>query len=298
MTPVISILSAVHNEQSHIREMIASVQAQDLQEWELLFVDDGSSDQTAAIIRQYASIDSRILLISEGVKIGKVRAFNLAYTRSSAKTIILLAGDDRLPPYSLRLRSDTLAADESQVPSVAFFKIKTFSADPRFDSMILPRGRAASRSGGSITMNRLLADVLFPIDPELISEDIWLSHASVEVANRILERQDIVLEYRIHPGNSNPRNRPFSEMNESMHRRHRAWEALLSSDRIIFSESTRRHLQHLWNAEEARYRGDTAKLLLCRISLIDRIAMAASSSPRLFNLRTRFYRTFSGLRGR
>ena len=58
-------------------------------------------------------------------------------------------------------------------------------------------------------MNRVMADMLFPIDESLVAEDVWLAYGSLDIAAHIVEKADIVLEYRIHDGNSNPRDRPF-----------------------------------------------------------------------------------------
>jgi glycosyltransferase involved in cell wall biosynthesis len=218
----ISILSAVYNEAAHIGEMVQSVLSQSEIGWELLFVDDGSTDNSVDVIRRFAGEDCRIRLVSHGVKLGKVSAFNKAFAESKGDVIVLLAGDDRLPPDSLSIRYRAMAAVGHDSPAAAFFKIRTFSKFRKFDGMVLPRGKSSSRSGGSIAMNRTLAEILFPIEESLVSEDIWLGAASVDLASSIIQKSDVVLEYRIHDGNSNPRNRPFDEMTESIcaHRIH------------------------------------------------------------------------------
>jgi len=103
--PRISILSAVYNEAQHIAEMIKTVQAQDLLDWEILFVDDGSTDDTVKLIKKHAAQDPRVRLISHGSKLGKVKAFNTALEASLGDVIVLLAGDDRLPQGSLVSRA-------------------------------------------------------------------------------------------------------------------------------------------------------------------------------------------------
>lgn len=295
--PRISILSAVHNEAHHVTEMIKSVQAQDLPEWEILFVDDGSTDDTAKLIQEHASADPRVRLISHGLKLGKVKAFNTAKEASRGDVIVLLAGDDRLPQGSLRTRWREVSALPTSEPCVGFFKIRTFSTKKKYDGMVLPRGDGASRSGGSIAMNRAMADVLFPIDESLVAEDIWLAYGSADIAVHMVEMPDLVLDYRIHDGNSNPRDRPFAEMTESMHKRHRAWKALLDCERIPLSPDARRELDALWSAEELRYRGKLPALIARpTLPLVERAALASMASPALYWVRKRFYRFFSGRR--
>lgn len=297
--PRISILSAVYNEALYIAEMIKTVQAQDLLDWEILFVDDGSTDDTVKLIQKHAAQDPRIRLVSHGSKLGRVKAFNTALEASLGDVIVLLAGDDRLPQGSLGTRWREINALPTSEPCVGFFKIRTFSTRAKYDGMVLPRGRGASRSGGSIAMNRAMADVLFPIDESLVAEDVWLAHASVDIAEHIIEKPDIVLEYRIHDGNSNPRDRPFPEMTESIHEEHRAWKALLDCERIDLSPHARRELEALWSAEQLRY-GRRLPALMTHpdLPLVERAALASMASPALYWLRQRFYKFFSGRRGR
>ena len=218
----VSILSAVHNEELHIKEMIASVREQTYCDWELLFVSDGSTDATESLITEASRQDERVRLVRGGCKIGKVAAFNLSFEASKGDVIVLLAGDDTIPPTSL---ADRLArfSDVNPVEDdvVAFFKLRLRSANPRHDGTTLPRGEGGSHSGGTITMTRHLAERVFPVDASLVSEDLWLVRASEGMAE-VRESPIVVLNYRIHAGNSNPRDRDFATMNAAMAQRNRA----------------------------------------------------------------------------
>lgn len=296
----ISILSAVHNEQLYIEEMVRSVQAQSHSDWELLFASDGSTDRTDEIIKGFVEEDSRIALVSSGQKIGKVEAFNRAFDASQGSLIVLLAGDDTLPPDSLRVRLRAVGDVDPRVSSVVgFFKLRTMSENPKQDAMVLPRGEAGSHSGGTITLTRHLALRVFPIDASLVSEDLWLSRAAEGLADEVRDVPEIVLNYRIHEANSNPRNKTFAEMSASMAARHRAWRLLLESPRFELSSSTRSELQRLAALEELRAEQRTLAILRSsNSSLGDRAAYAAMSNPSLFWLRKRFFRLLSGRRSR
>lgn len=297
--PKISILSAVYNEATYLDEMIETVQAQDLLNWEILFVDDGSTDETAALIQQHEAADPRIHLISHGVKMGKVKAFNTAMAASHGEVIVLLAGDDRLPQGSLSTRWREVSALPKSEPCVGFFKLRTFSTKKKFDGMVLPRGKGASRSGGAMALNRAMAELLFPIDESLVAEDIWLAYGSEDIADHVVERPDIVLEYRIHEGNSHPRDRPFPIMTDAMHKRHRAWKALLDCERIHLSPTARSGLDALWLAEQLRYDGRLLALMTRpKLPLVERVALASMESPALYWVRQRFYKLLSGHRGK
>lgn len=296
---VVSILSAVHNEEAHIEEMISSVRAQCHENWELLFVSDGSTDATDELISAASAIDNRVRLVHSRQKIGKVKAFNLAFANAVGDLVVLLAGDDTIPRDSLAVRVASLAHIDRDELAVAFFKLTSFSEDPRHDGMVLPRGDAVSRSGGTITMTRGLARIVFPVDPSLISEDTWLSRAAEGLADTVVKIPHSVLNYRIHPGNSNPRMRPFSEMTTAMAQRHEAWRLLLECDRFELSRDVVRSLELNYQAELLRRDGRVFELLrFSDLSWPDRAGFISQANPLAFRLRQRFYRWFSGRRGR
>src|SRR6185437_15973289 len=101
----ISVLLAVHNGARYLRAAIASVVAQSYQDWELLIVDNGSSDDSLDIAR-VATADRRVRVTTLPEK-GKNRAYNTAFRQSTGRFITFFAADDVLPPESLvrRLRA-------------------------------------------------------------------------------------------------------------------------------------------------------------------------------------------------
>ena len=74
--PLVSVVMNCYNGERYLRDAIDSVYAQTYTNWELIIVDDGSSDSTDTIVRKYLS-DKRIQSIQPG-KIGKNSAYNLA----------------------------------------------------------------------------------------------------------------------------------------------------------------------------------------------------------------------------
>lgn len=59
MTPDVSILIPVYNEEVYLPRCLDSIVRQTLQSWELLLVDDGSTDRSGSICDSYAARDSR-----------------------------------------------------------------------------------------------------------------------------------------------------------------------------------------------------------------------------------------------
>lgn len=288
---LISILSPVRDEARYIDEMVRSVLAQTHTDWELLFVDDGSADETPRKIAEAAARDARIRVVARGGRPGKVAAFNAAYAASRGPIIILLSGDDTLPRDSLQTRRGAFAAADLTAPVVAFFKIRTISEDPREHGRVIPRGPGPSFSGGSITLTRPLAEALFPIEPDLVAEDLWLGWGARGMAERVYHSPAVVLNYRIHDGNSNPRHLPFGEMTEALHVRYRAWESLLRTDRLSLTPAVRAQVDALWTAECLRRSKRTLALLFLRgLPLVKRLEMVSISTPTWFATRRRALR--------
>ncbi|MCT1619088.1 glycosyltransferase family 2 protein [Janibacter hoylei] len=292
----LSLLSAVRDEGLYIRQMIESALSQSHEDWELLFVDDGSSDETVAIIEEFAERDDRVRLVEAQDAKGKVSAFNKAFAASTGDVICIQGGDDLIPEGAFAARVAPFS--ESPQGKVALFKLRTFSEDPKFDGMVLPKGESSSRSGGSLTMWRDLADRVFPIPESLVAEDIWLSNALDAVAATTVSRSDIVLDYRIHDGNSNPRNKPFHVMTEASHLRHMAYEELLRADELPLRPDQERLFRTRLKIEHFRYEGPAWRILTVgEATWPDRLASLSRAHPALFALRKRFYRALSGLRG-
>ena len=79
MTPDVSILIPVYNEEVYLPRCLDSIVGQTLQSWELLLVDDGSTDRSGSICDSYAARDSRIRVIhQENAGISAARNAGLA----------------------------------------------------------------------------------------------------------------------------------------------------------------------------------------------------------------------------
>lgn len=105
--PKVSIYMTVKNGLPWIRDTIESILNQTLTEWELIIVDDGSSDGTTDLLRYYASCDSRInLIITEGV--GRGKALNMALNRCSAEYVANIDADDVSHPKRLEFELEAI----------------------------------------------------------------------------------------------------------------------------------------------------------------------------------------------
>lgn len=91
--PKISIIIPVNNLENYIRKSLDSVVKQTLKEIEIICVDDGSTDSSLKIIKEFAKNDSRIILLEEETK-GQAFARNVGIERATGEYIGFVDGDD------------------------------------------------------------------------------------------------------------------------------------------------------------------------------------------------------------
>lgn len=92
---LVSIITACYNSEKHISDMINSVLAQTYQNWELLLVDDCSTDKTLDIINTITSSESRIKVFQLTKNSGAAVARNKAIQEANGRFIAFLDSDDR-----------------------------------------------------------------------------------------------------------------------------------------------------------------------------------------------------------
>lgn len=104
--PLVSIIMPAYNAEAYIAEAIDSVLAQTYTNWELLLVNDGSTDGTVAIIETYS--DPRIRVFhKENGGIGSAR--NMALANAQGELMCGLDADDVFPARSLEARCAVFA---------------------------------------------------------------------------------------------------------------------------------------------------------------------------------------------
>ncbi len=95
-SPLISAIMPAYNEAAYIGEAISSIQQQTVDDWELVIVDDGSTDDTAAIVQQFD--DPRIRYIYQENQ-GRGAARNTALAAARGAYIAITDADDIHLPH-------------------------------------------------------------------------------------------------------------------------------------------------------------------------------------------------------
>jgi glycosyltransferase involved in cell wall biosynthesis len=88
----ISVIMPVYNVERYVAESIGSILNQSFRDFELIIIDDGSTDSTGSIIRSFH--DNRIRIISNQTNKGNYRCRNLGLKLAKGKYVCVMDGDD------------------------------------------------------------------------------------------------------------------------------------------------------------------------------------------------------------
>ncbi|MCA9079626.1 MAG: glycosyltransferase family 2 protein [Planctomycetaceae bacterium] len=130
--PRLSVVMSVYNSEAHIAECIESVLAQSFRDFEFLIIDDGSTDTSPDLLRQFAARDSRIQIITQennGLTKALIRGCELARGEYIARQ----DDDDRSHPERFARQLAFLDAH----PEVGFVGCATRYIGPKGESLEL-----------------------------------------------------------------------------------------------------------------------------------------------------------------
>ncbi len=127
MKPLISIIMPSYNAAPFINEAVESVKGQSYSNWELLIIDDGSTDNTQAILSKFD--DDRIKIFTIPNNHGVSNARNMGLSNFQGEYFTFLDADDIMPVDSLLVRIEIFLND----PSVSFVDGKVVSYNSRLE---------------------------------------------------------------------------------------------------------------------------------------------------------------------
>src|SRR3972149_1034912 len=107
--PLVSVVIPSYNRADMLRRAIRSVLAQTFTDFELIVVDDGSTDNTVNPVEEFS--DSRVRFMRRSVNEGAARARNMGVELSCGEWIAFLDSDDEWLPRRLELQMNRLEQD-------------------------------------------------------------------------------------------------------------------------------------------------------------------------------------------
>lgn len=108
MEPLISIVLPIYNGEKYMRKSIDSVLAQTYANWELLIIDDGSTDNTAVIAQEYAAKDSRIRYYKNPENMRLPRTLNRGFSLAKGDFLTWTSDDNYYYPTALETMHNAL----------------------------------------------------------------------------------------------------------------------------------------------------------------------------------------------
>ena len=125
--PLVSVSMPVFNSERYIAEAIESVLAQTYTNFELIIVDDGSSDRTREIIDQFT--DKRIIKVYSDQNRGLITTRNLIAGMAKGKYLALLDADDRAFPERLALQVEFLENNHADLCGADHFTLNQVTGE-------------------------------------------------------------------------------------------------------------------------------------------------------------------------
>jgi CDP-glycerol glycerophosphotransferase (TagB/SpsB family)/glycosyltransferase involved in cell wall biosynthesis len=107
LRPVLTVVMPVYNVEAFVRETLDTVLTQSLHNLEVIAVDDGSTDGSLAILREFERRDARVRVFTQ-TNSGQGIARNLGVEHAQGEFLAFIDSDDTIPPGSFEHMVDTL----------------------------------------------------------------------------------------------------------------------------------------------------------------------------------------------
>jgi len=131
--PKISVLIPAYNVELYLRECIDSVLNQTMQDFEIICIDDASTDGTRNILEDYQKKDSRIKVFCHEKNKGQSSGRNDALAHATGDYVYMLDADDRIVPEAFEELYEICSRDNLDVVG---FETRNFSDDPSYEKNV------------------------------------------------------------------------------------------------------------------------------------------------------------------
>lgn len=258
--PKVSVLMPAYNQAAYVAQAIESVFAQTYEDWELIIVDDGSTDNTADVVRRFASSLTYIYQSNRGCP----AALNRAFKMSKGQYISILGSDDLLLPRALEILSHFLDAN----PSIDIVYSDGYVCDEQGNNIgrlsnhrYMPYGETLDSfvvtspvpGVNSAMMRRSRLEKLDgPFDEAMLGYEDWdLFIRLAALGCRFGYVNELTCKYRIHPGQKTSPASPMAEKRRASLIRNR-FKVLNASFFPRLSKEARRHFLYMMLVEQLR----------------------------------------------
>jgi len=221
MSSEVDILLATYNGQKYIEQQLNSIVGQSYSNWKLYIRDDGSIDDTLAIVKRYISnYPEKMYLVEDGLeRLGPAKSFEQLCVHSDSKYIAFCDQDDVWLPFKLQLQIEKMIELEEVHKTNKPILVHTdlVVVDDRLNLVsesfwqyqhLAPGKMSTLRrqlvqncvTGCTVLINRSLIELALPIPQKVIMHDWWL--ALVAVSEGVMCEVNVpTVKYRQHENN-------------------------------------------------------------------------------------------------
>ncbi|NQP32828.1 glycosyltransferase family 2 protein [Streptococcus suis] len=210
----VNILMSTYNGQQFLAEQIRSIQEQSYTDWTLFIRDDGSSDNTKEILKDFERQDSRIHLIDsdKSDNLGVIKSFHKLVNHDRADYYFFSDQDDVWLPNKLELSLKEAQNYPADLPLMVYMDLKVVNQDLEImtESMVKSQSHHANTelvqeltentvTGGVAMINHALAEMWQETD-DILMHDWYLALLASAFGNLVFIDQPGEL-YRQHSDN-------------------------------------------------------------------------------------------------
>lgn len=292
---MITLIMPAYNEEKDIANSIRSIQNQTVSSFELIIVNDGSSDKTAEIIEETIKGDSRIKFINPQSKVGKNGAINLAFKEMTGSWLYFMGADDILPNDALEKWEKAISGLDSSKCIALRARMRVFSKSPKYNGLVLPKNKKRENFSGPIMLQSSgLLKYSLPLPEQFPNEDTWWGLCVQTFAQKICI-DDIVVNYNVHEGNSISRKDNYSTFTKKYHDRYIARVEFLKKYKKEMNNKRVNEMEKELYFEDLRWKGKTLKLFfIVKGSIINKLRWVCFSNKILYSIKMRFDRFLLG----
>lgn len=290
----VSVVIAVKNEEVYVESAVLSVLQQEGVAFEVLVVDDGSTDRTWQILSGLEAAHPRLRLF-KNPKAGKCSAFNFGVANAAGRFVCIYAGDDIMPAGSLAARYAKVADYSDETPVVGLCKLITMSEEKKFDGHLVPkRAGQGGLTGVSYMMNKPVVEKIFPVPETLPNEDTWMELAVTSFDWTLVHSDIVGCQWRVHSGNSINMQVDFAAYNKKLTPRMAAIRIFYDRYGSELSSVAREALYQKVRCEECRAAGNIVGILTTKTDLVSRLRALSACNSFFYTVRKRLYGLLSG----
>jgi glycosyltransferase involved in cell wall biosynthesis len=202
-SPLVSVIIPTRNRKCLLDEAVRSVIGQTVADWELIVVNDASTDGTDSAVADWIRRDARISMINNTVASGGSAARNAGIGRAAGEFIAFLDDDDRWMPSKLEKQLDVLLRDPFSVAVSCWFtarypfwaRIMRTADNPTLDQIL----SANTLGGASVCLARKSAvDRIKGFSEDLASAQDWDFWVRLRQQGSIPAVRESLVDYSVH----------------------------------------------------------------------------------------------------